>query len=158
MNLLSCFRDTRDSFPDIRIKDYNSKRSAKLSELIGNKPRLLIWIPLENCGICVRETMDALAEFDGCDDFLVVTSSYGNNPLRKWIAIYARKHADKIRIHHWQGENLKSKESLRMPSKIMAFVLGKNLRIYRKVKMPGTKISIYKKSKNISKDIKRKSS
>ena len=50
-----------DSFPDILVRQYNSGKLLKLSELIDMKRRLLIWIPPKSCGICIRETMKALA-------------------------------------------------------------------------------------------------
>lgn len=84
---ISCGKNAR--FPNFKVNSYIDGGSFYLSDLITS-PKLVIWMPLNSCGVCVHETMKAIRRVKIANSALLLT--IGSNSVQyNWIKLNIKK-------------------------------------------------------------------
>ncbi|MEO0077020.1 MAG: hypothetical protein ABIK19_05090 [candidate division WOR-3 bacterium] len=124
-------------FPNFMIRPYNySFKDKYISDIVGKNKTIIIFMPLEGCGICINETLNALKKLYSTSQIIILT--YAKDSFRKiQIKIVSKEIKENIYFYDIINPDTKNQNKfIQLFSEISYFVTDSNLNILNNNNLP----------------------
>lgn len=142
----------KKSFPRFNLTSYqNTNNTLNLSQISLDSTLVLVWLPMNSCGICLRNVVEVLCEANDKNGGVVITTS--NNPVNyNWVKIQSSLINDEWKLYFLSKiESEKYHNFLIKNTDPAAYLLDNNLHIKKKIILNSSKASIESIFKYLSK-------